>query len=112
MSTVRFCPTQSPARGTGRVQHRGMSFFPPLPEPEPEPEQPRQYPVFPGQPPENWLPGLVPWCLVLARTDDTVVALTQAAAYPQGVALAVTMLQRPGTEDRGYPHWEEGTASI
>ena len=90
-----------------------MSFFPPLPEPEPRHEPPRQYPVFPGQPPENWLPGLVPWCVVLARTDDTVVALTQAAAYPQGVALTVTMLQRPGTEARGHPHWQmEGTATM
>ena len=91
-----------------------MSFFPPLPEPEPEPERPRQYPVFPGQPPENWLPGLAPWCLVLARTDHTVVALSQAAAYPQGVALAVTMVQRPGTEEEGHPHWRmhHGIASV
>lgn len=82
-----------------------MSFFPPLPEPEPEPVQPRHYPAWPGQQPQNWLPGALGWAVELARTGDTAVWLSNALAYPQGLAFTVGTLLRPGTEGDEPPLW-------
>jgi hypothetical protein len=50
-------------------------FFEPLPEPETLVE-PWVYPQVPWQPPQNVVPVIAPVGLVLARTEDTVVALT------------------------------------
>lgn len=84
-----------------------MSFFPPLREPDPELPRPRHYPVWPGQQPQNWLPGALGWSVELARTQDTAVWLTDAFAYPQGMTFTVRTLQRPGTEADEPRHWRQ-----
>ena len=87
-----------------------MSFFPPLREPEPEP--PRSYASGPGEAPANWVPGAVPWSVLLARSADTAVALTHAVAFPQGLAFTVTTLLRPGSESgQDDVHWHPRTGS-
>ena len=85
-------------------------FFEPLPEPETLVE-PRVYPQIPWQPPQNVVPVIAPVSLVLARTEDTVVALTGLDVYPGGVAYTVRTWLRPGTEpdgdDRRYIPWAD-----
>lgn len=65
-----------------------MSFFEP-PEPFHPPEAHEQ-PVWLG-PADNILGAAVPLRLVLARTDDVALALTEAAAYPNGVELNLAL---------------------
>jgi hypothetical protein len=73
-----------------------VSFFepPPLPEP-PEPEEFKQ-PEWYG-PPRHVLGAAVPLRLLLVRTDELVVAIIEATAYPNGFEfrLAVRSKQRP-----------------
>jgi hypothetical protein len=52
------------------------------------PRRPATRPAWLGAP-EDLLPGLTPLQLVLARTADTLVAVTNVQAYPTGVAFTV-----------------------
>lgn len=84
-------------------------FFEPLPPPEAHTEPERIYFQAPWQPPQNVVPVPVPISVELARTDDTVVALTAMEVYPAGVSYTVQVWLRPGTEaqdERGpYVPW-------
>jgi len=84
-------------------------FFEPLPPPELHTEPERVYFQAPWQPPQNVMPVPVPISVELARTGDTVVALTGMEAYPAGVSYTVQVWLRPGTEpldERGpYVPW-------
>ena len=73
-------------------------FFEPLPESPRVEDQPRVYVQMPWQPPVNIVPVSVGGTVVLARTDDTVVAITGLEVYPAGLAFTVHTWQRPGTE--------------
>jgi hypothetical protein len=73
-------------------------FFEPLPEPQRVEDQEQVYVQMPWQPPNNVVPVSVGGTVELARTDDTVVALTSLEAYPTGLAFTVQTWQRPGTE--------------
>ena len=59
-------------------------FFEPLPPPELHTEPERVYFQAPWQPPQNVMPVPVPISVELARTGDTVVALTGMEVYPAG----------------------------
>jgi hypothetical protein len=68
-----------------------MSFFePPPPRPEPEPQA---MPAWFG-PPSNVLGGAISLHIVLARTDDVAVAITNGAGYPTGFELTLTLRRR------------------
>jgi len=73
-------------------------FFEPLPEPQRAEDQPPVYVQMLWQPPVNVVPVSVGGTVELARTDDTVVALTGLEAYRAGLAFTVHTWQRPGTE--------------
>lgn len=73
-------------------------FFEPLPEPQRVEDQGPVYVQMPWQPPVNVVPVSVGGTVELARTDDTVVALTSLEAYRTGLAFTVQTWQRPGTE--------------
>ena len=73
-------------------------FFEPLPPSPAAEDQPPVYVQMPWQPPINVVPVSVGSTVVLARTDDTVVALTSLEAYRTGLAFTVQTWQRPGTE--------------
>lgn len=75
-----------------------MSFFEPLPEP-PEVEEPHD-PEWLG-PRENVLPAPFPLWLVLARTDDVVLALHDGLAYPNGFGFTVSLRRRRAREGPG-----------
>jgi hypothetical protein len=79
-------------------------FFEPLPEPEPLGEPPRVYLKTPWQPPQNIVPVPLDTSVELARTDDTVLVLSDVEVYPQGVAYAVRVWLRPGTEPDPEQH--------
>jgi hypothetical protein len=84
-------------------------FEPPplLPEDEEEPEDFRQ-PEWAG-PPRNVLGAAVPIRLVLARTDDVAVAVTDATAYPTGFELRLVMrARRAGYGGPGDDPFEPG----
>ena len=78
-----------------------MAFFEP-PPPPPEPEEHRQ-PEWIG-PPENVLPGVFPLSLVLARTGDVALAISNGLAYPNGFTFTLTVLLRE-PNDRAMHHW-------
>ena len=71
-----------------------MGFFE-APEPVHEPEPPR---VAWAGPPSNVLPAAVPLRLVLARTPDLAIAITNARAFPTGfeVTLSLRLREAPG----------------
>lgn len=70
-----------------------MSFFePPEPPPEPPPPLP-ELPEWVG-PPDNVLGGLVALGLIAARSEDAVVGLESAAAYPTGVQFRIDVRWR------------------
>lgn len=74
----------------------GMSFFePPLSPEQTEPEE-FEEPEWYG-PPRHVLGAAIPLRLVLVRTDELVVAITEATAYPNGFEfkLVVRSKQRP-----------------
>jgi hypothetical protein len=68
-----------------------MSFFEPLEQPPPEEEH--RAPAWLG-PPDNVLGAAVPLRLLLARTDDVAIAITDATAFPNGVELNVALRLR------------------
>ena len=68
-----------------------MSFFE-LPQRGEEPE-PSPAPVWSG-PPSNVLGAAVPLRLVLARTDDLAIAVTDASAYPAGLSFTLSIRLR------------------
>jgi hypothetical protein len=57
------------------------------------PARPTRRPAWLG-PPEDLLPGLAPVQLILARTADTLVVVTNLRAYPTGVAFTVRLRLR------------------
>jgi hypothetical protein len=71
-----------------------MSFFELPPRPQ-EPDEPEDYerPEWMGAP-ENVLGAAVPIRLVLARTDDLAVAVTDATAYPNGFEFKLVIKAR------------------
>jgi hypothetical protein len=73
-------------------------FFEPLPPSPTAADQPPVYVQMPWQPPVNVVPVSVGGTVELARTDDTVVALSSLEAYRTGLAFTVQTWQRPGTE--------------
>jgi len=73
-------------------------FFEPLPPSPAAEDQPPVYVQMPWQPPVNVVPVSVGGTVELARTDDTVVAVTGLGVYPAGVAFTVQTWQRPGSE--------------
>jgi hypothetical protein len=74
-----------------------VSFFEPPPPVEPPPfERPEQEPWL--GPPVNELGVAVPLRLVLARTDNVVVALLGAVAYSTGVSFRLAVKRRRGVE--------------
>lgn len=82
-----------------------MSFFEPPPPPE-EPQQHRQ-PEWIG-PPDNVLGVGLPFRIVLARNERTVIAITGCTAYPNGAIFDVVLRVRPGSlsvdEQRALMH--------
>ena len=72
-----------------------MSFFEPPPSPPPVAMAAVEYrqPAWLG-PPANVLPGVVPVELLIARTDETAVALTGIRAYPTGFGFTVSLRMR------------------
>lgn len=83
-----------------------MSFFappPPPPEPRYEPRAVVQHPWF--GPPEATLAGVVTIELILARTDDTVIAVSGVRAYPIGFLFTVHVRLRT---DLGPAEWMFG----
>lgn len=80
-------------------------FFEPLPQPPGAEDQPPVYVQLPWQPPVNVVPVSVGGTVVLARTDDTVVAMAGLEVYAAGVAFTVHTWLRPGTEVQDDPHW-------
>ena len=71
-----------------------MGFFeapPSVHEPEPEPFRPEWM-----GPPANVLPAAVPLRLLLARTPDLAVAITDASAFPTGFQLTLSLRLRNG----------------
>lgn len=50
-------------------------------------------------PPRHLLPGVAPTTALLARTDDTVVALATIRAYPTGLEITLTVRTRRTTPD-------------
>jgi hypothetical protein len=68
------------------------SIFEPPPPPEPPGREDRR-PIWAG-PPNNVLPGIVPVQLVIARTQDTAVAVIGIRAYPNGLAFTLSVRLR------------------
>jgi hypothetical protein len=71
-----------------------MSFFEP---PVPPPGVARAKVVSPPAwiaPPQNVLPGIVPVQLIVARTDETVVAVAGVQAYPAGCSFTLSLRLR------------------
>jgi len=69
-----------------------MSFFEPPPPPSAL-AQAKQRPAWLA-PPANVLPGVVPVELLLARTEQTAVAVTGIRAYPTGFAFTISIRLR------------------
>jgi hypothetical protein len=82
-----------------------MSFLEPLPPPPSffEPEGWDRPPVWLG-PPANVLPGVVPVELLIARTDETAVAVTGSVrAYPTGFGFTLSLRVRAYPPGDPYP---------
>jgi len=77
-----------------------VSFFGPLPEEPPQPPAPpaRRMPAWVG-PPEDVLPGVVALELPLVDTDQQVMWIAAAEAYPAGVTFSVLMCGRRPARD-------------
>src|SRR3954452_7969238 len=74
-----------------------MEFFE-APEPVEEDTDEYEQPVWAG-PPERVLGQVVPLSTFVARSDQAVVALTHATAYPSGCVLALEISGRRGEMD-------------
>src|SRR5215218_6779254 len=57
-------------------------------------------------PPHNVLPGIAPMELLVARTDQTVVAIASIQAYPAGFDFTLSLRLRTVSvgEDQQFPH--------
>jgi hypothetical protein len=57
-------------------------------------------------PPHNVLPGVAPMELIVARTDQTVVAIASIQAYPAGSDFTLSLRLRTVSvrEDQQFPH--------
>jgi hypothetical protein len=75
-----------------------MGFFE-APEPVHEPEPVRV--VWAG-PPSNVLPAAVPLRLVLARTPDIAIAITNAGAFPTGFEVTLSLRLREAPRGPGF----------
>lgn len=83
-----------------------MSFFEsPPPPPEPPERDDFETPEWFG-PPRNVLGAPVPIRLVLARTRDVVLAVTDATAYPKGFDLTLAVRSRPPADDDDFDPFE------
>jgi hypothetical protein len=87
-----------------------MSFFEPLPPPPSffEPVAVDRQPVWLG-PPANVLPGMVPVELLIARNDQTAVAVTGIRAYPTGFGFTLSLSLRaypPAGPQDPYPPFD------
>jgi hypothetical protein len=71
-----------------------VSFFDALPVPEPEPEHVEHRPPPWSGAPDNVLPVGVALNAVLVRTDEVAITITDARAYPTGIAFGVSMVRR------------------
>src|SRR5450631_4105864 len=70
----------------------------------PSPEQLREFQRRMG-PPENELPGAIPFRAVVGRTDDFVVAIIGADAYSTGISISIAIrLRRSDRSDAGLAH--------
>ena len=78
-----------------------MSFFEAPPPLEQPPELPQ--PAWLG-PPANVLGAAVPLRVVLARTEEVAVAVTDASAYPTGVELTLAVRVRRESHDAAFLH--------
>jgi hypothetical protein len=89
-------PAASKTALPGRDTICGMSFF--AQDVNEGPATPKRAPTW-WAPPANAVPVVVPLGLVLARSDDVVIAVPAVQAYPTGLnlALAVRVRQRPGS---------------
>lgn len=89
------CHVQGPRACGSKVawQSRRVTFFA---DAEPMPK-------LPWAPPRNRVPVPVAWHFVLARTADTVVAVTGVSAAPEGVRFSLVTMLRPvdGGADEG-----------
>jgi hypothetical protein len=80
-----------------------VSFF--ASDPAPEPPEPPEYrpPAWSG-PPENELPATVALDVLLARSDDLAVWLSDALVYRKGALIGWVIARRtPSMEARGHP---------
>ncbi|WP_433074508.1 hypothetical protein ACQP1P_27495 [Dactylosporangium sp. CA-052675] len=80
-----------------------MGFFDQRPEPAPV----READPVPWARPETVLPGIAADTVILARTDDAVLALSELRAYPNGFQLVFTAVVRqppgrPGFGSNGF----------
>ena len=91
----------------GSAYHAAMSFFePPARPPE---SVARAMAVSPPPwlgPPHNVLPGIAPVELIIARTDETVVALAGIQAYPAGFGFTLYLRLRnvSALEEQQFPY--------
>jgi hypothetical protein len=87
--------------------HAAMSFFEP-PAPPPGPVSRAMVVSSPPWlgPPLNALPGIAPVELVIARTDETVVALAGIQAYPAGFGFTLCLRLRTVSprEEQQFPY--------
>lgn len=91
----RFLGNDAARSGAG---HNGdVTFFEP-PARHPDPVREHRQPPWIG-PPENVLGAAVPLRLVLARTDEVALAITDASAYPSGVMFQVALRLRTLTTE-------------
>jgi hypothetical protein len=106
---------QQRSRRDQRVVHSGyhaaMSFFEVPPRP-PVPEVARAVAVSPpawSGPPHAVLPGIAPLGLIIARTEETVVAIAGLQVYPQGFGFTLNLRLRTVSirEVRQFPQWFE-----
>jgi hypothetical protein len=87
--------------------HAAMSFFePPAPPPGPVARAVAVSPPPWLGPPHNVLPGIAPVELVIARTDETIVALAGIHAYPAGFGFTLCLRLRnvSAREEQQFPY--------
>lgn len=81
-----------------------MPFFEELEPEAPAGPPPPQYLAFPFQPPQNALPGPLPWVLEVARTTDTVLIVSGFAVFATGFEYQLNGWLRPGSEPAIEPY--------
>ncbi len=83
-----------------------MSFFEAPPPVDPPPVEPVEHKPWWGAPP-NELGVAVPLRLVLARTDELVIALLDAVAYTTGLSFRLTVKRRRESADPREPWFRD-----